>query len=349
MNKASVAFLAWGIVSTQAAWAQVDLVPKILGFRITNESFSSGSGDVIDGCIAPGTYKLLRFESRAQNLGVTDLHIGPPEENLDLFVWSESHGHYHFENFLTYTLFDWNGEQVRPGFKQAFCLMDSASVVPGAPSSGYDCHDQGISAGWTDIYSSGLPCQFIDITGLPDAKYTLRLDCNDEQKIVEGDYTNNSTIARLKINADKVSIVPEPTPAPNPGDLLSQGKPATASSIKAAGYAARYAVDGNTATRWAAGGGSADPWLKVDLGARKSITRVKIVWPSAFAAAYKFQVSNNGTSWTTILNVTGGDGGIDDHNVATSGRYARLVMTKRATALGYAVSEFKVFGGKLAP
>ncbi|MYS24596.1 hypothetical protein GTW78_31945, partial [Streptomyces sp. SID4948] len=52
------------------------------------------------------------------------------------------------------------------------------------------------------------------------------------------------------------------TPARAAGTLLSQGKPATASSTENAGTPAASAVDGNTGTRWSSA--AADPqWLQV--------------------------------------------------------------------------------------
>ena len=47
--------------------------------------------------------------------------------------------------------------------------------------------------------------------------------------------------------------------------LLSQGQPATASSVENASFPASAAVDGNTGTRWSSA--FSDPqWLEVDLG-----------------------------------------------------------------------------------
>ena len=55
--------------------------------------------------------------------------------------------------------------------------------------------------------------------------------------------------------------------------LLSQGKPATASSTENAGTPASAAVDGNTGTRWSSA--FSDPqWLQVDLGASATISQV---------------------------------------------------------------------------
>ena len=55
--------------------------------------------------------------------------------------------------------------------------------------------------------------------------------------------------------------------------LLSQGRPATASSTENAASPASAAVDGNPGTRWSSAFG--DPqWLQVDLGATATIGQV---------------------------------------------------------------------------
>src|SRR3954453_15574585 len=80
--------------------------------------------------------------------------------------------------------------------------------------------------------------------------------------------------------------------------LLSQGKPATASSTEAAGaYLASEAVDGNLGTRWS----SAFPGprgLQGGLGALQSITRVQLNWETAAPKAFQIQVSTNASTWT---------------------------------------------------
>src|SRR5689334_8779198 len=125
--------------------------------------------------------------------------------------------------------------------------------------------------------------------------------------------------------------------------LLSQGKPATASSTENATFPASAAVDGNTGTRWSSA--FADPqWLQVDLGATASITQVVLNWEAAYATAYQIQVSANGTSWTTISSTTTGTGGVQTLNVSGSGRYVRMNGTARATPYGYSLWEFQVYG-----
>ncbi|GAA3351029.1 discoidin domain-containing protein [Amorphoplanes nipponensis] len=127
--------------------------------------------------------------------------------------------------------------------------------------------------------------------------------------------------------------------------LLSQGKPATASSYENQGaFPAGAAVDGNTGTRWASA--FADPqWLQVDLGASSAITRVELNWEAAYARSFRIQVSDNGSSWADATAATAGAAGVQSLAVTATARYVRMYGTTRATQYGYSLWEFKVFGG----
>ncbi len=134
------------------------------------------------------------------------------------------------------------------------------------------------------------------------------------------------------------------TVPPDPTGDLARGKPATASSQEGA-YAPGLAVDGSATTRWSSL--FTDPqWIQVDLGATTNISRVRLTWEAAYGSAYQIQTSNSPTGpWTTIRSVTGGDGGVDDLTGLTgSGRYIRMNGTTRATAWGYSLFSFEVFG-----
>ena len=125
--------------------------------------------------------------------------------------------------------------------------------------------------------------------------------------------------------------------------LLSQGKPATASSIEDAGTPASAAVDGNTGTRWSSQ--FTDPqWLQVDLGASASITQVVLQWEAAYATAFQIQTSTDGTTWTSIYSTTTGTGGTQTLNVTGTGRYVRMYGTARVGGYGYSLWEFQVYG-----
>ncbi|MFE9423628.1 beta-1,3-glucanase family protein [Kitasatospora sp. NPDC006697] len=132
-------------------------------------------------------------------------------------------------------------------------------------------------------------------------------------------------------------------PARAADTLLSQGKPATASSTESAAFPASAAVDGNTGTRWSSQFN--DPqWLQIDLGSTDSITQVQLDWETAYATAFQIQASTDGSTWTTLYSTTTGTGGNQTLNVSGTGRYVRLYGTQRATQWGYSLWEFQVYG-----
>ncbi|WP_046734498.1 discoidin domain-containing protein [Streptomyces humi] len=133
-------------------------------------------------------------------------------------------------------------------------------------------------------------------------------------------------------------------PAAHAADApLSQGKTATASSEENAGTTAANAVDGNTGTRWSSAF-TDDQWLQVNLGATANVTQVVLSWEAAYGKDYKVQISPDGTDWTDLKTVTGGDGGTDTLDVSGQGQYVRMQGVHRATQWGYSLWEFQVYG-----
>ncbi|MFJ9547657.1 discoidin domain-containing protein [Streptomyces erythrochromogenes] len=125
--------------------------------------------------------------------------------------------------------------------------------------------------------------------------------------------------------------------------LLSQGRPATASSIEGAGTPAAAAVDGDNGTRWSSR--FADPqWIQVDLGAPARLSQVVLRWETAHARAYRIELSTNGTDWTTAHSTAAGPGGVQTLDITGTARYVRVYGTQRATAWGYSLWEFQVYG-----
>ncbi|MFW3475317.1 discoidin domain-containing protein [Streptomyces microflavus] len=106
--------------------------------------------------------------------------------------------------------------------------------------------------------------------------------------------------------------------------LLSQGKPATSSSTEGP-FSARSAVDGDPGTRWSSA--FADPqWT-----------------------AFKIEVSSDAERWTVVHRTAAGTGGTQDLAVSGTGRYVRMYGTQRATAYGYSLWEFQVYGTAGSP
>ncbi|MYS21579.1 beta-glucosidase [Streptomyces sp. DvalAA-14] len=149
-------------------------------------------------------------------------------------------------------------------------------------------------------------------------------------------------LALVLIASAYLSLVPTSSHAATPV-LLSQGKPATASSVQDA-FTAAAAVDGNTGTRWSSA--ASDPqWLQVDLGSSQPISQVVLNWETAYATAFKIQTSADGSTWNDIYSTTTGAGGTQTLNVTGTGRYVRMYGTQRATQWGYSLWEFQVYGG----
>jgi hypothetical protein len=107
-----------------------------------------------------------------------------------------------------------------------------------------------------------------------------------------------------------------------------------------------FTAAGNlTSTRWASKEGSASEWLRVDLGATKAVSHVKLSWEAAYGKAYSIQTSADGTNWTTIYRTTTGNGATDDlTGLAGSGRYVRMNGVTRGTSYGYSLYEMQVYG-----
>jgi hypothetical protein len=133
-----------------------------------------------------------------------------------------------------------------------------------------------------------------------------------------------------------------------PGEpaLLSQGKPASASSTESSSFPASAAFDGSlTGARWASKEGADPQWLRVDLGATATVNRVKLTWEAAYGKAYTIQTSPDGSAWTTIYTTTTGNGATDDlTGLNGTGRYVRMNGTARGTAYGYSLFEMQVYG-----
>lgn len=141
----------------------------------------------------------------------------------------------------------------------------------------------------------------------------------------------------------------EAPPPPSPADvLISQGKPAAASSVESTAYPASAAVDGNATSRWSSL--FTDPqWIRIDLGVTSKISQVVLNWEAAYGKSFELQTSNDTVTWTPIYQTTSSTGGNQTLNVAGSGRYIRMYGTERSGGYGYSLFEFKVYGVNAPP
>jgi len=203
---AGIADLNWH----QAGAALPDLIiwGPAVSPSVSTRTFSSSDCEVVEGCETAGLHTLLNFTTETRNIGDGDLSIGNPATNA-LFHWASCHGHYHFEEFASYDLLNTNGNIVAFGHKVGFCLLDDHAWSPTAsPQAKYDCWNQGIQSGWADVYAAGLPCQYIDVTGVPGGNYTLRMTVNPDGLLPESDTNNNVTLVPVTLpKADQICLL----------------------------------------------------------------------------------------------------------------------------------------------
>lgn len=157
----------------------------------------------VEQCVGGlGDRRVMRFSVEAINQGQATLTVPPPDQRPDLFLFSTCHGHYHFGGFASYELLDTQGQVLALGRKQAYCMEDTIQVAQGPEvgcSKVYDCYNQGIQAGWSDLYGNTLDCQWLDITDIAPGNYQLKVSLNPNHSFQEVTFDNNTAIVPVTI------------------------------------------------------------------------------------------------------------------------------------------------------
>jgi hypothetical protein len=308
-----------------------DLVPTISD---VSQSFGTSvdSADMVEGCAEATTgVDLLRFSVTSSNAGTAALRLGDPlcpspcaAHPLEVcgnpeFVCSaaQGHNHPHYTNYGRYELLDEGGQALVVGHKQGYCLRDTQCANPV-----YTCLDQGISAGCGDTYGAGLGCQYLDVTGVPDGRYVLRVTLDPFHRIAELSETNN--VAEMPVTLTRPTRTPTPlatptdtaprptatptptdtartptaTATPSPGAATPTPTPASACGNVTVIPAAGGTVTGNTA-------GSST--LQGSCGASGTAPERVYQWTPATSGTATIQTCNNlGTSFDTVVYLRSG-------------------------------------------
>jgi len=135
---------------------------------------------------------------------------------------------------------------------------------------------------------------------------------------------------------------------------LALNKPTTALSTDSTSATSR-AVDGNGTTYWRSGfvnAGNPISWLRVELHPITSVLigRAVVKWhQDYFAEQYDFQVSTDGTNWTTVHTNNAGTLGTQDFTFTPAmAKFVRLYL-KQNSKSNYRVLELEVYTGSGAP
>jgi len=155
-----------------------------------------------------------------------------------LFYSGDGHDHWHVKDLEDYELFqlDASGNVVEPavveeGSKMGFCFFDNADYGSPEPEYYRGCEGgnpgaikvtMGLSRGWGDTYGANTVGQYLDITGLADGSYRLRVMADGDSadgfdRFLESDETNNSTWADLQITGNTVTVLQYGPSAPPVG------------------------------------------------------------------------------------------------------------------------------------
>lgn len=220
-----------------AMYAYPDLVPDVTTVNLSRQwTWDPATETFVQDPTTPPT---LFFDTRSQNVGFVplDLLAEEPEDLMNSsvaqcvawvtletcrerrsvggFSWhgEEGHSHFHFNDFADYALrkFDKRGRVdfsarglIAISEKVSFCLQDSKAVGDGAlPAPRYaGCTplQQGVSPGWTDIYTADIDGQqFRDLpVNIADGLYALVIDLDPMDRLYESDNANNLLVVTVR-------------------------------------------------------------------------------------------------------------------------------------------------------
>ena len=214
-----------------------DLVPDVTEVRVFRPFVRDPETEtwVPDPTVAPTMF----FDTWSQNLGTVAVELtADTPENLanstvsqcvswrtdrlcrektatpvGSFTWHEEHNHFHYEDFADYELRKFNRRGkvdytsrglVARSEKVSFCLLDSRQVRGGASVTPWYtlCTParQGISPGWTDIYTTNLPGQSFTLpASIPDGRYALIVTMDTANRLLESNDSNNLVEVTVEI------------------------------------------------------------------------------------------------------------------------------------------------------
>jgi hypothetical protein len=168
----------------------VDPQRFVAQMEIVDRLFEEGSCAIEEGAVGGTGYRrILRFDTVVLNSGNGDLVVGdrsdPNNPFAEWFFFATCHGHFHIRDFSNYELLNTDRTVVIAAQKGGFCFEDSLKY-DGGKSNGYNCGFQGITSGWGDWYFKQLTGQWIDITGVPEGDYIVRVTVNAAGTFDEG-------------------------------------------------------------------------------------------------------------------------------------------------------------------
>lgn len=155
----------------------------------------------------------------------------PPHE-AGCSRYHPAHDHWHFDNFARYTLLsERTGDVAGKSRKVSFCVLDTGRRYPDLPGSPEDryypqdplgpdpefptCSEtstDGLSIGWEDVYSAGLPGQGLTLQTMRRGTYCLVLEVDPPSSgkpdgaLLESREHNNTRTVRMRLRPRALAV-----------------------------------------------------------------------------------------------------------------------------------------------
>jgi hypothetical protein len=198
---------------------------KLLKFAVITLNLGRGPAEIIAERSATDATDWRAYEDFYDAHGTLLGSVADP--GVQFYYAGDGHNHWHVRDFDDYDLLDATGTRVARAEKHGYCMEDDTTYDPvqGRPwvepapvytedaSCGEEQPDaltivHGLAPGWGDTYPTSLPDQAIDITGLPDGEYTVRVHADAVGAVKESDERNNVAEVKVRIRGDAVHVVP---------------------------------------------------------------------------------------------------------------------------------------------
>ena len=184
--------------------------------------------------VGPGRFRILGFDSdgtanQGDVLSVVQWikhedGTWTPRPTTAQMTWSfdDGHDHWHLLDFQKFKLVRLQSDVLGNVAKTGFCSFDSYPYTSSRQAFYTSERDicqtnsngkvlMGTSRGWGDIYRWSIAFQWIDITGLPNGDYKLRVlvdpPLGSRGKFRESDESNNRSWTKIHIGTSSVTIL----------------------------------------------------------------------------------------------------------------------------------------------
>jgi hypothetical protein len=172
--------------------------------------YNAGRGPLVaEGFRRGGTYVMSAHQLFYRGTTL----IGSVPVGTMMYDARPTHQHWHFEDFARYDLVNADHVRVRTSGKEAFCLaptdaidllLPRAAVNPGDSNLATACGDvtsiwvrEVLASGWGDTYTQARAGQSLDITGLPNGTYYIRITANPSGRLHEVTRSNDVSLRRV--------------------------------------------------------------------------------------------------------------------------------------------------------